>query len=291
MTMPASFDLDLLRTFVAVADTASFTRAGVRLDRTQSSVSLQIKRLEEAVCCSLLSRGSRSVDLTEEGAVLLSYARQILALADQVHARLSEPDIEGVVRFGAPEDFASFYLSDVLASFARIHPRVALEVRCELTVPLLESFAAGEFDLVLIKREPQGPGGPGTRVWHEPLVWAVGPVAIDSRSTVPLVLSPHPCVYRKRALNALEAAAIEWRVAYTSPSLAGVQAAVRAGLGATVLPRDMVPSGLRILGEQDGLPPLADTEIALLRARAGLSKAALLFADHIVHAFEGQSSK
>lgn len=283
-----SLDLDLLRSFVAIVELGGFTRAAERLGRTQSTISLQIKRLEETVGKRLLERDSRQIALTPEGERLLGYARRILQLTEEAREAVSEPEVEGRVRLGTPEDFATHRLPRVLADFARSHPRVALEVHCQLTVLLNEGFERGDFDLVLVKRDPEGPGA-GERVWREPLVWTGG-TGFDyaqraGATNLPLVLSPQPCVYRKRALSALDATARPWRIAYTSTSLAGTLAAVEAGLGMTVLPKDMVPAGLRVLGDEAGLPDLADTEIALLRAPR-LSPAARRLADHIVHALE-----
>jgi DNA-binding transcriptional LysR family regulator len=280
-----TLDLDLLRSFVAIVELGGFTRAGERLGRTQSTISLQMKRLEDGLGKRLLERDGRSVAVTPEGERLLGYARRILALTEEAREAVAEPEVEGVVRLGTPEDFATHRLPRVLADFARNHPRVALEVQCQLTVLLLEGFERGEFDLVLIKRDPEGPGA-GDRVWREPLVWSGGPgFDFDSEAPLPLVLSPQPCVYRKRAVEALDRSGRPWRVAYTSTSLAGAIAAVEAGLGVTVLPKDMIPNRLRVLNGESGLPDLADTEIALLRA-PNLSPAGQRLADHIVHALE-----
>ncbi|SOE01372.1 LysR substrate-binding domain-containing protein [Caenispirillum bisanense] len=288
--LPPALDMDLLRTLVLVAETGSFTRAGERLRRTQSTVSLQVRRLEDAVGAPLFLRGARRVHPTPAGEMLLPYARQILRLNDEALARLARGDLAGTVRLGTPEDFATTHLPQVLAAFARAHPRVSLEVGCDLTLNLLDRFAAGEFDLVLVKREPQGPGG-GVRVWREPLVWAAAAPGLaalaEAGEALPLVVAPHPCVYRKRAMQALDAARRPWRVAYTSPSLAGTQAAVKAGLGLTVLPREMVPPDLTVLDEADGLPALAETEIALLRAPGpGAATVVDRLADHIVRSLE-----
>jgi DNA-binding transcriptional LysR family regulator len=283
--LPTTLDMDLLRSFVTIAETNSFTRAADRLYRTQSTVSLQIKRLEEQLRCPLFDRTSRSVRLTPQGEILLDYARQLLRLNDELVARMLEPDLDGKVRLGTPEDFATAHLPGVLADFARAHPRVALEVTCDLTLNLHERFRGGEFDLALVKREPQA-AVEGVAVWREPLVWATAnPSLLDTAGPLPLIVSPNPCVYRKRATSALDEQQRLWRIAYTSPSLAGTQAAVLAGLGVTVLPRAMVRAGMTVLGESSGLPQLADTEIALLRAH-GLSRSAERLGEHIVHALE-----
>jgi DNA-binding transcriptional LysR family regulator len=280
------FDFDLLRTFIAVVDNASFTRAAERVGRTQSTVSLQIRKLEESLGRRVFEREGRDFLLTPDGEILLSYARQLLHLADEARSRILEPDVEGSVRLGTPEDFATVYLPDVLAQFARTHPRVFLEVDCTFSFGLLEGFSRGEYDLVLVKREPQGPAG-GIPVWRDVLVWVTGPkLVIDPDHPLPLVLAPAPDVYRKRALAGLEATRRKWRIVYTSPSTEGLQAAVRAGLGVTVMSKDMVPEGLTLLGPEHGLPQMPDTEIALYRAPGALSRAAQLLSEHIIHSLE-----
>jgi DNA-binding transcriptional LysR family regulator len=288
--MNVTLDLDLLRAFAAVAAAASFTEAGRRLNRTQSTISLQIKRLEDRAGRPLFERTPRTVRLTSDGELLLSYAEQILRLHDEVAARLREPDIRGQVRLGTPEDFATAHLASVLAAFARSHPGVALEVRCDLTLHLLDAFHRGEFDLVLVKREPIGPLD-GIRVWREPLVWAAADTSLAAgERPLPLVLSPAPCVYRTRALGALDRARRPWRIAYTSPSLAGTLAAVRASLGVTVLPRDMVPDDIRTLSGTHGLPPLDDSEIALLRRTGDGPQVIDRLAEHIIRSLEGHAA-
>ena len=280
-----TLDLDLLRCFVTIAETGSFTRAGERLGRTQSTISLQLKRLEDQLGRAVLERTPRTIRLTPEGERMLGTARQILRLNDAAIAELFEPDIAGSVRLGVPEDFATAHLPAVLAAFTEAHPLVELEVTCDLTLNLLDRFNSGAFDLVLVKREPSAPLQ-GTRVWREPLVWvARDRLAVAEMEVVPLIVSPQPCVYRKRAVDALDVAGKRWRIAYTSTSLAGSQAAVKAGLGITVLPREMVPPFLMPVGVEVGLPPLYDTEIALIEA-SGLSNTAHRLAQHIVAALE-----
>ncbi|MDE2410298.1 MAG: LysR family transcriptional regulator [Sphingomonadales bacterium] len=280
-----TFDLDLLRCFVTIAETGSFTLAGERLGRTQSTISLQVKRLETMLGREVFARTPRSLRLTPEGERLLGPARRLLRLNDAALAELFEPDMTGRVRLGVPEDFATAHLPDVLAGFAKAHPLVELEVTCDLTLNLLGKFHEGAFDLVLVKREPSAPLE-GMRVWREPLVWvARDQLAASGLATVPLVASPEPCVYRKRAGDALDAIGRKWRVAYTSTSLAGSLSAVSAGLGITVLPREMVPPHLTAVTEDPDLPPLYDTEIALIEA-PGLSDTAHRLAQHIVAALE-----
>tara|TARA_R110000868_G_scaffold89055_3_gene248047 strand:- start:352 stop:1215 length:864 start_codon:yes stop_codon:yes gene_type:complete len=280
-----NLDIDLLRTFVTIADLGSFTAAGARLGRTQSTISLQVKRLEALVSRILFERTARSVRLTLDGQVLLGSARKILHMNDKVIAELTEPDVRGRVRLGVPEDFATAHLPDILALFTEAHPLVELEVTCDLTLNLLDRFHAGAFDLVLVKREPAA-APQGVRVWREPLVWvARNQEAVDGNELIPLVVSPEPCVYRKRATDALDAGGRTWRIAYTSTSLAGAQAAVKAGLGISVLPKKMVPSFLLPVATTQWLPQLPDTEIALIEGRS-ISDTAHMLAQHIVQALE-----
>jgi DNA-binding transcriptional LysR family regulator len=222
--------------------------------------------------------------LTIEGERLLGNARKLLHLNDKALADMLEPEIAGSVRLGVPEDFATAHLPSVLAQFMEAHPLVELEVTCDLTLNLLERFHGGGFDLVLVKREPTLTHATtqGLRVWREPLVWvARDRTAADGRE----IVSPQPCVYRKRAIDALDALKRSWRIAYTSTSLAGSQAAVKAGLGITVLPREMVPSSLVTVGPEAGLPHLSDTEIALLEAPS-ISEPAHMLGQHITAALE-----
>lgn len=282
--MIRNLDIDLLRTFVVIVETRSLSRAAERLLRSQSTISVQLKRLEDVVGQRLLERSPHAVRLTSEGETLFAYALRILALNDELVSRVNEPQLAGHVRLGTPEDFATSYLPGVLAEFAKSYPLVSLEVRCDLTLNLAERHRKGEFDIVLVKREPSAKGA-GVRVWREPLVWVSAQgYALPSRGPLPLVVSPEPCVYRKRAVETLERARRPWRVSYTCASLAGQQAAVRAGLGVTVLPKDMAPQGLTMI-ETGGLPDLPDTEIALLTAPA-LSRPAERLREHIIRSLE-----
>lgn len=281
-----NLEMDLVRAFVTVSEARSFTRAGERLGRSQSAVSLQMRRLEDRLGVQLFSRDPRHVVLTAEGEAFLPQARRLLRVNDEIVADLRGDDLEGEVRLGAPEDFATVHLPEILGQFARAHPRVALSVTCDLTLNLLDRLRDGALDVALVKREPLGPDL-GVRVWREPLVWAAADAAVLKQAEpAPLVVAPAPCVYRKRAVAALEARGLSWRAAYTSPSLAGQHAALRAGLGLTVLPRDMIPPDLKVLGEAEGLPPLEDAEIALLKSRTAVPLAADRLAEFILSSLD-----
>lgn len=284
MAIPRNLDIDLLRAFSLIAQEQNISRAAQRLLRNQSTVSIQLKKLEDLIGQRLFERNSRFVRLTREGETLLNYASQILDLNDKAFALISEPEMQGVVRLGVPEDFATTHMPVILGEFARTHPLVTLEVTCDLTLKLMDGFRQGQFDIALVKREPSVRLS-GVKVWREPLVW-VGKegFSLAPKAEIPLVVSPEPCVYRKRAINALRRARLTSRIAYTCGSVAGSLAAVSAGLGISVLPREMVPEHLTVL-HSERLPKLDDTEIALVVA-AGLSMPATRLSEHIVESLE-----
>lgn len=290
MSQRLNLDLDLLRSFVAVAESGAFTKASGLVFRTQSAISLQIKRLETLTGRRLFDRSPRHVRLTREGEALLAHAQEILRLNDDAVAALEKPNLSGLVRLGTPEDFATAHLPGVLAEFARTFSKVELQVTCDLTLNLMKSFREDSFDLVLVKQDPgQNSGGrSGTRVWREPLVWVAASREMAKTTPIPLAVSPEPCVYRKRALRALRSAGRASRIAYVCGSLQGTLAAVRAGLGVTVLPRGMADTGLTVIDDGRTLPDLADTAIALL-SRPHLSAPAAKLADHIVRRLEGMA--
>jgi len=282
--MPFHLDSVELKSFIAIAETGSFSQAAERVFKSQSALSLQIKRLEAELGCSLFNREPRKVSLTPEGELFLGYARRIMKLQWEAYSRLREPDVEGEIRLGTPEDFATHYLPSVLASFRQHHPRVTLNVACDLTMNLISGMNRGDFDLILVKRDPASVTG-GMQVWREPLVWAGAAQYRVEEEPLSLVLSPQPCIYRARALAALDQAKKPWHVSYTSPSLAGTIAAVKAGLGITVLPANMLPTGIHPIRVEMGLPKLIDSEIALL-TQDNLPKAAHVLIEHIVMSLE-----
>jgi DNA-binding transcriptional LysR family regulator len=266
MNDAAMLDLDLLRSFVSVVDAGGFTRAGERVHRTQSTVSQQIRRLEELFGRPLLHRDGKRVTPTEEGERLLSYARRILALAAEARDVVARPASDGVVRLGMSEDFAAYRLSEMLSEFVRARPGLRLDVRCGLSVDLRHALERGELDLGLFKRD-LGEGG-GVAAWPERLQWITSRrYPIDfRREPLPLAVFEQGCLYRNRAIHALEAAGRAWYVAYTSPNLVGIQAAVSAGLGVSILPEVAILPDHRRLGAEDGFPAITNTEVALVTA-------------------------
>ena len=192
--MPFFVDTLQLKSFVAIAETGTFGQAAATVNRTQSALSLQIKKLEIQLGCELFDRTNRKVALTPQGEIFLGYAKRMIQLQWEAFSCLREPDVEGEIRFGTPEDFATHYLPDVLANFRQHHPRVQLNVACDLTLNLIDGFHRGEYDVILAKRDPQRVKG-GTKVWREPLVWAAAD-GYQPDERLSLVLSPQPCIYR-----------------------------------------------------------------------------------------------
>src|SRR5215831_7059529 len=256
-------DLDLLRSFVSVVDTGGFTRAGERVHRTQSTVSQQIKRLEESFGRPLLRRNGKRIAPTEEGERLLSYARRILALAEEARDVVARPTPDGIVRLGVPEDFAAYRLAHMLSKFARSRPNLRLDVRCDLSIRLRRDLARGEFDVALVKRDAGDESEHGAvATWPERLCWVTSKrFPVDTNADpLPLAVFEQGCLYRKRAIHAIEAAGRTWRIAYTSPNLAGIQAAVSVGLGVSILPHVAILADHRVLGPKDGFARLSNTE-------------------------------
>lgn len=260
-------DTITLQCFTSVAETGSFTRAAERIGRTQSAVSQQIAKLENWLDKPLFYRG-KTLELTNAGELFQSYAKRILALHLEAIDRFSEPELEGEVRFGLPEDFATVFLADILADFSHLHPRILLHIECDLTLNLFDRFKKNEFDIVLVKMSLPQDFPNGHDVWTEKLEW-VGDAQfleemIAHNKPIPLVLAPQPCVYRNRAITALEDAGLAWKIVFSSPSYSGTLAAVTAGLGITVLPRKMIPHNLHAI-KSATLPNLSDTHISLLK--------------------------
>src|SRR5215510_10482244 len=213
-------DLDLLRSFVSVVDTGGFTRAGERVHRTQSTVSQQIRRLEESLGYPLLHRNGKRATPTEQGERLVSYARRLLALAQEAREVLAHPGSEGVVRLGLPEDFAAYRLTELLSDFARSRPDLRLDVRCGMSANSRRALERGELDLALFKRDAGESGG--IKAWPERLHWITSRRhGIDfTRDPLPLAVSEQGCLYRNRMIHAAEAAGRGWHIAYTSTNLA-----------------------------------------------------------------------
>jgi DNA-binding transcriptional LysR family regulator len=276
----AMLDLDLLRSFVSVVDAGGFTRASQRVHRTQSTISQQIKRLEDDLGQTLLNRTAKDVTPTEAGERLLSYARRLLALAEEARDVLTRPGQDGAVRLGIPEDFAAYRLAKLLASCSRTRPGLRLDVRADQSLYLRRDLERGDLDLALLKRDAGEKGG--IAVWPERVHWVTSkshPIDVKTTS-LPLIGFPGGCLYRARAIHALESAGRAWHMAYTSSNLAGIQAAVAAGLGLSILSEIAIQADHRVLTAKDGFAPIDKTELALV-ASPDASPATLRLADRL----------
>lgn len=260
--MTMNIPTDLLRTFVTIADIGSFSRAGEALGRSQPAITLQIQRLETMIGASLLQRRGRRMHPTEEGEMLLDYARQILRLNDQAINSLMRPRVAGHVHLGIPNEFAISVLPRILARFSQAYPDITLEVTCGLSTNLLMQLDNQMLDLVIAVHDE--PVVDAQRAWTENIVWVSSP-GHDSLndSPVPLIVAPQGCVYRKRIISSLSQRQRPWQIVYTSASYGGIRAAALAGLGVTALAYSTIPEGLRVLPDDGTFQSLAPADVGL----------------------------
>lgn len=260
------FQIDWLKCFVAAVDAGSLSAAAPEVHRSQSAVSMQIQKLEAAAGYQLLIRGSRQLQLTQQGQVLLGYARRLLDLQVEAQAALAEDAVSGVVRLGVPDDYASRYLTPVLKRFAPRHGGVEIQLDCEQSTSLIPRVARGELDLALVSRDH---ARRGTLLFHEPMVW-VGSNQFDTwrRDPLPIAVYEQASLGRRSAINSLALQGRPYKVVYNSSSLAGQIAAVESGLAVAALTQCSVPDHLQVLGPEQGLGPLEPMEVAAYRSRA-----------------------
>jgi DNA-binding transcriptional LysR family regulator len=278
--MIPNLDIDLLKTFLAISDAGSFTRAAEEVNKTQSAVSMQMKRLEELLGRPLFVRDGRASRFTPDGERLVEYARRLVALNDEAVSTFKRPELTGTVCFGTPDDYADRFLPEILARFARTHPLVSVDVECMLTSSLFERTRRGELDLSLVTfgcnvstNEP---------VRREPLVWVTSARHnTHMMDVLPLAVSHAGCEWRSAVMNALDKTGRRYRVAYSSPNSNAVNAAVQSGLAVGAVPELCVRSGMRVLTEKDGFPPLGSFEIGLMRKPGRASSAAEALARHV----------
>lgn len=277
--MTADIDIDLLRGFLGVVDGGSFTAAARALNRTQSAVSMQIKRLEATIGGRLFERSSRRVELTRRGEALAGYARRMVGLNDEALAKLRAETLAGIVRLGTIEDYAVHMLPPILATFLMQYPQVAIEVETGFSPSLIGRLGKA-FDLVLATHPRDGAKGEVLR--RERAVW-VGSRrhAVHDQDVLPLALHPAGCQFRHAALAALDRVKRRWRLAYVCQSLGAIEAAVAAGLAVTVTKAGTLPKGLAVLDQKEGLPGLPAFDIALHRAARSKNRAAVALAEHI----------
>lgn len=257
---------DWLKCFVAAVDAGSLSSAAPEVHRSQSAVSMQIKKLETAVGCRLLVRGPRQLQLTHEGQVLLGYARRMLDLQAEAQAALQGETVSGVVRLGVPDDYASKYLTPVLKRFAPRHGGIEIQLDCEQSTSLIPRVARGELDLALVSRDH---ARRGTLLFHEPMVW-VGSSQFDiwRRDPLPIAVYEETSLGRRSAIHSLAVQGRPYKVVYNSSSLAGQIAAVESGLAVAALTQCSAPPHLQVLGREHGLGPLEPMQVAVYRSRA-----------------------
>ncbi len=274
-----TLDPDLLQAFLAVADHRSFTRAAVALNRTQSAVSMQVKRLEEQLHAELFHRTKAHVDLSAAGERLLGYARRILSLNEEAVGRVREHRLEGRVRLGVMDDYGTMLVPPLLASFIANYPLIDVEMETGLTSAMTDRLGKS-YDIV-IAMHPEA-HSEGELLRREQAVWAASTEhRVEELDPLPVALYPQGCLFRSWAMQALDRANRPWRLAFVSHSLSAVEAIAAQGLAVTVVKSGTFPSQLRRLSERDGLPPLPRAEIRLHRAQK-LTRAATLLADHLV---------
>ncbi|MCL5498201.1 transcriptional regulator LrhA [Escherichia coli] len=257
-----NLDLDLLRTFVAVADLNTFAAAAAAVCRTQSAVSQQMQRLEQLVGKELFARHGRNKLLTEHGIQLLGYARKILRFNDEACTSLMFSNLQGALTIGASDESADTILPFLLNRISSVYPKLALDVRVKRNPFAGDRLKEDDVDLVVTTNRPGEFNCLTLRT--SPTHWyCSAEFVLQKGEAVPLVLLDEPSPFRDIVINTLNGANIPWRIAYVASTLSAVKAAVKAGLGITARPVEMMSPDLRVLGKSDGLPLLPETEYLL----------------------------
>ena len=279
--MHSPLDLDQLRTFVAIVDAGSFTRAADDVFKTQSAVSMQMRRLEERLGVSLFERTGRSIRITDEGSRLLAYARRMLALSQETLSAFDEEAMQGHVRIGLPDDYAERFLPEILARFSRSNPLVELQIACEPSSNLAEHVDKGRLDVALVSDCFPGAKLPEI-VRREPLHFVTSTSHdVHNEDVIPLALGRPDCVWRTQGCEALDRMKRRYKILFSSWSAQIVTSAVLSGLAVSVLPECALRPGMRVLGEFENYPALQDTEIGVLRARNADGPVVSALVDHI----------
>ena len=282
--MPANLDIDLLKTFIAIAEHGSYTKAAEHVHKTQSAISMQMKRLEEIIERPVFHKQGRSNALTSDGQRLLDYAYRIAKLNDEAVNTFRQPELTGLIRFGTPEDYADRLLPEILARFARSHPLVQVDVECLSSSALANAVKQNSLDLSIVTSGKDIECD--TIIRREQLVWVTAKRHhTHEQEVLPLALSHITCNWRHMAINALDAINRPYRIAYASSNSNAISASVLAGTAIAAIPKFTIRPGMRILGQADNFPPLGDFEIGLLRADAAPNNAIDALACHITESF------
>ncbi|WP_320122973.1 LysR family transcriptional regulator [uncultured Sphaerochaeta sp.] len=265
--------IDWLKCFVAVVDAGSLSSAAPELYRSQSAISMQMKKLETALGCQLLLRGPRQHQLTPAGQKLLGYARRMLNLHEETISASHGETITGLVRLGVPDDYAATYLTPVLKRFAHQYSSVEIELHCEQSTSLIPRIEQGDLDLGLVSREHPRQG---TFVFYEPMVWVGSPqFQVWRNEPLPIAVYEDISLAKRSAIHSLALQGRRYKVVYNSSSLAGQIAAVASGLAVAVLTKCSVPDNLEILGESHDLGPLEPMEVSVYRSPASMGEKAV----------------
>ncbi len=287
--MAVLFDVEHLKSLVAIVDSGSFTRAADIVHKTQSAISMQMRRLEERIGKPIFERDGRASRLTEEGERLLDYARRIIRLNMEAAASFSAQELAGRVRLGVPDEYAERYLPEILAQFSGSNPRVEVTVVCEPTLNLVPLLNGGDLDLAIVTHCDET--GLARIVRREQLFWVTSSQHnVHEMTPLPLALGRPTCFWRQRATMELEAQGRNFRILYASWSSMAVGAAVLAGLAVSVLPESAIKAGMRILGHADGFPELGHCDIGVLTSRLTPSPLADALAAQIVISLDNLSA-
>lgn len=282
--MKPQLDSDLLRTFVAIADSRNFTHAAAAVGRTQSAVSMQMKRLEEMVGVTLFERGPRGVRLTAKGEGFVATSRRIVALLDEAAASLRAAPLDGPVRIGIPEEYGHSVLSPALGAFAKLHTNVEISVRHAPSSIQMAALEKGELDLAVVF-EWQEPSG-GEVLMIDPTVWVTSEFhGTHEERPLPVAIYMNSAWCRDFALRSLEVRGIPHRIAYKSETCGGLKLAVTSGLAVAPISRSNIPAGCRELTEADGFGSIDNSNVVLHRNRAATSSAVDAMATAIREAF------
>ena len=286
--MTTLLDIDQLRAFIAIAETGSFTKAAEVVNKTQSAVSMQMKRLEERLDRPIFARDGRASKLTEDGQRLLDYARRIVKLNIETITAFSDAELSGRVRLGVPDDYADRYLPEIMARFSRAYPGVELTVICEPSIDLLERIDANEIDLAIVTNCETKRASETFR--RERLLWVTSNRhSTHTEERLPLALGRPACSWRRIAVDRMESVGRPYRILYSSSNAGAVTAAVLAGLAVSVLAESGLRPGMRVLTAAEGFPELPACRVGLVRNPHESSTLAAALAEHIVSSLDNLS--
>jgi DNA-binding transcriptional LysR family regulator len=283
--MIPNLDVDQLKTFLAISDTGSFTRAADEVNKTQSAVSMQMKRLEEQLGRPLFSKDGRGTKFTRDGERLIDFARRIVSLSDEAVSAFTRPDITGTIRFGTPDDYAEFFLPVILGRFARTHPQVTVDVECVPSNELQERTKRGEIDVAVVTFGSNSGGDNVIR--QEELVWATSERhRVHENAVLPIAVSPQGCSWRNLMIDGLNNMGRPYRVAYSSPNASTINTTVLQGLAVATMPAICLRPGMRVLTEADGFPKLGTFDIGMIFKPGRKNPAVEALAKHVREGLE-----